>query len=61
MVGVLEDAIGETFTGYKGGEFKMDGDTPVYYAPYGSTGPEITKGFLKAMFSDPEFNYTDFC
>lgn len=61
MIGVLEEAIGETFTGYKGGEFTMDVDTPVFYAHYGNTGPEITRGFLKAMFTDPEFDYTDFC
>jgi len=24
------------------------------------SGPAITKGFLKAMFNDPDFNYMDF-
>ena len=60
MIAVLEDAIGSTFTGYKGGEFTMSADTECFYAPYGSTGPLITRGFLKAMFTDPDFNYKDF-
>lgn len=60
MISVLEDAIGQTFEGYKGGEFTMYEDTPVFYAHYGSGGPAITKGFLKAMFKDPDFNYMDF-
>ena len=28
-------AIGKEFTGYKGGEFRMDVSTPVWVAPYG--------------------------
>ena len=34
----LKQAHGATFTGYKGGEFKMDGDTPLWVAEYGNTG-----------------------
>ena len=36
-----EDAHGKTFEGYKGGEFTMEGDTPVWYSHYGSCGPAI--------------------
>ena len=36
-----EDAHGKTFTGYKGGEFTMEGDTPVWYSHYGDCGPAI--------------------
>ena len=36
-----EDAHGKTFEGYKGGEFTMEGDTPVWYSHYGTTGPAI--------------------
>mgnify|MGYP006078505723 FL=1 len=34
-------AHGKTFEGYKGGEFTMEGDTPVWYSHYGSCGPAI--------------------
>lgn len=34
----LKQAHGTTFTGYKGGDFEMDGDTPLWVAEYGSTG-----------------------
>lgn len=37
----LKQAHGAEFTGYKGGEFVMDGDTPLWAAYYGSTGPAI--------------------
>jgi len=36
-----EDAHGKTFEGYKGGEFTMEGDTPVWYSHNGSCGPAI--------------------
>ena len=41
---ILKEALlahGKTFEGYKGGEFTMNGDTPVWYACYGTTGPAI--------------------
>ena len=28
--------LGQTFTGYKGGDFRMDDDTPLWIAEYGS-------------------------
>lgn len=34
----LENAIGATFHGYKGGDFIMSYDTTLWVAPYGSTG-----------------------
>jgi len=39
MVNVLQNAIGQTFCGYKGGEFTMCEETNVYYAPYGTLDP----------------------
>lgn len=33
----LRDCIGQTFTGYKGGDFTMAEDTPVWVANYGKT------------------------
>jgi hypothetical protein len=39
LVGLLEQAIGETYEGYKGGDFTMSGTTRVWCSPYGeSTG-----------------------
>ena len=32
------NCLGETFTGYKGGDFYMDEHTPIWIAEYGSTG-----------------------
>lgn len=36
-----KSALGGTFTGYKGGEFVMEADTPLWVAPYGCCGPAI--------------------
>ena len=33
--------VGGTMHGYKGGEYSVQGDVPVYYAEWGSTGPNI--------------------
>jgi len=33
---MLEDSLGEIFTGYKGGDYLMEEDTPVWVAEYGS-------------------------
>ena len=41
---ILKEALlahGKTFEGYKGGEFTMEGDTPVWYSHYGDCGPAI--------------------
>lgn len=42
FLSVLEAALGETFMGYKGGDFVMDEDTPLWVAEYGTTGRAIT-------------------
>ncbi len=34
-------AKGGTYIGYKGGEFVMSDDTPLWFAPYGACGPKI--------------------
>ena len=47
---VLEGArncIGRTFEGYKGGDYTMSEDTPLWCAPYGRTGPAIIGGEVK--------------
>lgn len=38
-------AEGYTFTGYKGGDFPMDADTPLWVAHYGSTGRAIIDAY----------------
>lgn len=35
---MLKDTIGKTFTGYKGGDFTMGKNTPVWVANYGHSG-----------------------
>lgn len=37
----LKLAHGSTFEGYKGGDFLMEGDTPLWVAHYGSTGRAV--------------------
>lgn len=41
MLKVLESAVGETFAGYKGGEYTMNDSTECYLASYGSCGDQI--------------------
>lgn len=36
-----QNCLGATFTGYKGGDFYMDEDTPLWIAKYGYTGQAI--------------------
>lgn len=43
IINELEKAIGETFTGYKGGEFIMSEDTLLFVSKYGeSSGYNLT-------------------
>lgn len=42
MLKHARSAVGATFTGWKGGEFKMDLWTPVYIGEYGDCGDAIT-------------------
>lgn len=41
LIKICDAALGRTFTGYKGGEYTMGFHTPVWIAPYGSTGLKI--------------------
>ncbi|MCO2577536.1 hypothetical protein FA322_08720 [Pseudomonas aeruginosa] len=47
MLKNAKSAVGKTFTGYKGGQFKMTADTPVHLAHYGSTGDPITASNIR--------------
>lgn len=42
MLKHARSAVDATFTGWKGGEFKMDLETPVYIGDYGDCGDAIT-------------------
>jgi len=44
FLGDLKSALGKEFTGYKGGEFKMDRLTPVWVANYGNSGETGVSG-----------------
>ena len=37
----LTESLGKTFEGYKGGDYVMAIDTPLWVAPFGCTGPAI--------------------
>ena len=41
MLEVLENSLGEVFTGYKGGEYEMNESTECYLANYGECGDQI--------------------
>lgn len=47
MLEHARSALGNTFIGWKGGEFKMDECTPVYIGEYGECGDEITPTHFK--------------
>jgi hypothetical protein len=43
VIKTLSEAIGRTFNGYKGGNYKMSGGTELYWAEYGCLGPVASK------------------
>lgn len=47
-----EYALNRTFTGYKGGSYKMDEDTNVWLAEYGHEGEELGPTLLGYMLGD---------
>lgn len=46
-----ESALGETFEGYKGGDYLMESCSEVYLAEYGNVGEEIGPTFLKFILN----------
>lgn len=53
MISVLENANGATFTGYKGGEYKMGNFTDVYLDRYGECpGNKISYYLLEFMLGN---------
>lgn len=49
MLRAARNAIGQTFTGWKGGDFEMKEGTPVWLANDGELGPPLSDGLLHAM------------
>jgi len=43
LLKMCESALGETYTGYKGGEFIMNEDAPLWVAQYGSCGEAMMR------------------
>lgn len=46
FIAMAEAAVGATFDGYKGGEFTMTRDTPVWVANYGNSGNTAVVGVV---------------
>lgn len=45
MLESAKSALGATFVGYKGGEYKMDNSTDVYLAEYGRLGKKLDRSY----------------
>lgn len=41
-----EETLDKTFVGYKGGDFVMAADTPLWIAPYGCTGDAVVDAIV---------------
>jgi hypothetical protein len=52
MLDAARSALGNTYEGYKGGEFIMDGSTTCYLAYYSEIGEEIGPTLLGYMLGD---------
>src|SRR3990167_10281820 len=48
---MAKDALGKTFQGYKGGDFKMDENTDVWLAEYGGLGEALTPHSLECILN----------
>lgn len=46
MLRIASDALGNTFTGYKGGEYTMNSHTDCYIAEYGCSGDSISEALV---------------
>jgi len=54
MLAAAKDALGATYTGYKGGDYTMNAYTQVWLARYGDTGEAISDFFLSLMLNPSE-------
>lgn len=46
FIGLLKDAVGKTFHGWKGGDYTMNESTPLWVANEGNSGNTIITGVL---------------
>ena len=46
LIKQLKEAVGKVYTGYKGGDYTMTEDTPLWVANYGETGSTAITGVL---------------
>jgi len=54
MLAAAKEALGATYTGYKGGDYTMNAYTQVWLARYGDTGEAISDFFLSLMLNPSE-------
>lgn len=59
MLQCARSALGKTFTGYKGGEYRMKDYTGVHLAYYGHEGEGIGPVLLSYMIGDPIIPVSD--
>lgn len=52
MLATLQEAIGSTYTGWKGGEYTMSERSEIHLAYHGSTGEPLTPRVLDYMLKD---------
>ncbi len=58
MLAHARSAVGTTFTGWKGGEYTMDENTPVYIGEYGDCGDAIIPIHFKYWILTGNINFT---
>ncbi len=52
MLTEAKNALGKTFEGYKGGDFKMSNYSPVHLANYSQTGDPLSSLLIDYMLKD---------
>jgi len=52
LLASAKEAVGKTYEGWKGGEFKMDLDTECFWAFVGDTGVPLTASLLYVLTHD---------
>ena len=52
LLHAAESAMGQTYSGWKGGSYTMDEGTECYIAEMGATGSAVTEPLLRSLFTD---------
>lgn len=50
LLNLLKDAVGKTFQGYKGGDYKMDENSRVWVANYSLTSDTVITGIVAGSY-----------